>query len=437
MSPSPFLPFSPLKERSSSRRFAVEGLEPRWLLSATPVAAALQAAWPAPEQDALWQDAAATTPAAVLASPAQLDLSQATPAGAWTTGQLADPGPASLLEADSANALQGRLTQVYAQARLAVNSYLGAHSAQDLLALFPGDATQPNEWGQTEAVRQQWLQGAGEVTLTLASSEQMGGAMAAFTARGPSGGAEVFVNRQWLKGLATDADLLRVLVEELGHGLDSALNGEHDSPGDEGELFAAHVLALPLEPAQRQRIALEDDHALLWWGLSSYAVEQSSFSSNQSIADGRLPDANTTITGSVTLTSTYTNVGNSANDGRMVIGIQNTPGVPLSYLDGDSDASQVADHLTIKATGVVQFYSAIGYNDPLESLTITASTVTPTGLPGSVIFDQDVVLTGPLVIDTDGVVTFSRKLTITGGSLTIRGASLIEFNDTVNVNGGN
>jgi hypothetical protein len=96
----------------------------------------------------------------------------------------------------------------------------------------------------------------------------------------------------------------------------------------------------------------------------------------------------------------------------------------------------VPDHLTIKATGVVRFNSAIGNLDPLESLTIAASTVTPTGLPKSVFFDQDVVLHGPLVIDTDGAVVFSRKLTITGGSLTIRGASLIEFNDTVNVNGG-
>ena len=59
VSPSPFLPFSPPKERSGSRRFALEGLEPRWLLSATPAAAALQAAWPAPEQDRLWQEAAA------------------------------------------------------------------------------------------------------------------------------------------------------------------------------------------------------------------------------------------------------------------------------------------------------------------------------------------------------------------------------------------
>jgi hypothetical protein len=213
------------------------------------LAVALQAAWPAPEQDRLWQEAAEPMLTAAAASSAGLDLSQTVPAGAWSVGQLPDAVSANglRLDGDGADALQGRLAQVYAQARLAVQDFLSAHGAQELQALFPGDASQqPNEWGRTEAVRQQWLQGAGGVTLTLASNEQLGGAMAAFTAHGPSGGAEVFVNRQWLAGLGTDAELLRVLVEELGHGLDVALNGERDSPGDEGELFAAHVLALAL-----------------------------------------------------------------------------------------------------------------------------------------------------------------------------------------------
>ena len=205
VSPSPFLPFSPPKERTGSRRFALERLEPRWLLSATPVAAALQAAWPAPEQDRLWQEAAGPqlAVATLSASSAQLDLTQTDPAGAWSVDQLpaGEPAGALTLGQESTNVLQARLAQVYAQARLAVQDFLRDHSAQDLQALFPGDATQPNELGHAQTVRQEWLAGAGEVTLTLASSEQLGGALAAFTANGPSGGAEVFVNRQWLTGL--------------------------------------------------------------------------------------------------------------------------------------------------------------------------------------------------------------------------------------------
>jgi hypothetical protein len=424
------------KETGRTRRFALEGLEPRWLLSATPVAAALQAAFPVQEPEPLWQEAVQPAQAsATVAASGQLNLSQDTASqgvpGAWASAPLG-AAPASVWLSSSLGNPVGdaRLQSVYGQARSAVQAFLSQTHALDLQALFPGDGSDALVLLHTEAVRQDWLQGAGSVTLTLASSEQLGGAMAAFTANGPSGGAEVFVNRQWLNGLATDADLLRVLVEELGHGLDAALNGERDSLGDEGELFAAHVLALPLEPSQRQRIALEDDHALLWWGMNSVTVEQASFSIDASISDGRVQDASNTITGNVTLTSTETAVG-----GRLLVGSGTTTyDDPTSFLNGDSLAGN--DTLTIKASGAVRFYAAIGLTDPLEGLTITASSVTPTGLPSAVIFEQDVVLAGPLIIDTDGVVSFTGKVTITNGSLQIRGASEIYFNQPVDVNGG-
>jgi len=70
--PSNFMP--DLKERSRQRRFALEALEPRWLLSATPLSAALQAALPQLEQERLWQ-APAPSPVAELATPDCLDLS--------------------------------------------------------------------------------------------------------------------------------------------------------------------------------------------------------------------------------------------------------------------------------------------------------------------------------------------------------------------------
>jgi hypothetical protein len=337
------------KETGRARRFALEGLEPRWLLSATPVAAALQAAFPVQEPEPLWQ--AMVQPAQInadTASPAangQLDLSQDIPnhnvPGTWAMATV-DAAQSSLLMLSSLGSDLGdaRLQSVYGQAHLAVQSFLSQIHAQDLLALFPGDGSDARVLPHTEAVRQDWLQGAGGVTLTLASNEQLGGAMAAFTARGPSGGAEVFVNRQWLNGLGTDADLLRVLVEELGHGLDAALNGERDSAGDEGELFAAHVLALPLEPAARQRIALEDDHALMWWGMSSFAVEQANFNSSQNITDGRMQDATSTITGNVVLTSTFDDGPTASNDGRVIVGSNSTSaGDPRSFLDGDGAES--------------------------------------------------------------------------------------------------
>ena len=75
----PFLPpslSSTQKETGRARRFALEGLEPRWLLSATPVAAALQAAFPVQEPEPLWQETV---------QPSQLSITAATPA---VSGQL-------------------------------------------------------------------------------------------------------------------------------------------------------------------------------------------------------------------------------------------------------------------------------------------------------------------------------------------------------------
>ena len=49
----------------------------------------------------------------------------------------------------------------------------------------------------------------------------------------------IYLNQDWLE-TASDAQVVAVLTEELGHHLDALLN-KSDTPGDEGELFAAAV----------------------------------------------------------------------------------------------------------------------------------------------------------------------------------------------------
>jgi hypothetical protein len=198
----PFLPSSLSsnpKETGRARRFALEGLEPRWLLSATPVAAALQAAFPVQEPEPLWHEAVQPTAlSSAAAEPSgQLDLSQVDGKPGVFSGILAaagvDMGQTGVLLPSSLGSDLGeaRLQSVYGQARTAVQSFLGNILAQDLQALFPGQGSDVQGLLHTESVRQDWLQGAGGVTLTLASNEQLGGAMAAFTGCGPSGGADV------------------------------------------------------------------------------------------------------------------------------------------------------------------------------------------------------------------------------------------------------
>jgi hypothetical protein len=62
---------------------------------------------------------------------------------------------------------------------------------------------------------------------------------------------------------ATNSNLTSVLLEELAHAMDRRLNGGVDSPGDEGQLFAAEVTGVVLTAEQRAVIVAENDSATL------------------------------------------------------------------------------------------------------------------------------------------------------------------------------
>ena len=67
---------------------------------------------------------------------------------------------------------------------------------------------------------------------------------------------------------ASQASLVRVLLEEVGHAVDARLHSS-DTPGDEGERFAHLILGHTLTKTEISRIATEDDKkTLLIDGLS-------------------------------------------------------------------------------------------------------------------------------------------------------------------------
>ncbi|MDE5096145.1 MAG: VCBS repeat-containing protein, partial [Trichodesmium sp. St11_bin5] len=66
---------------------------------------------------------------------------------------------------------------------------------------------------------------------------------------------------------AEDGVLEDVLLEELGHFLDSQLS-ESDSPGDEGELWAGLVKGEELTESEVLRLRAQDDRVEIWvWGI--------------------------------------------------------------------------------------------------------------------------------------------------------------------------
>jgi len=94
--------------------------------------------------------------------------------------------------------------------------------------------------------------------IVLLSNGDMNGVMGAYAVTTGT----IYLNADWLAGAGKE-QVQAVLTEELGHHLDGLLNAV-DTPGDEGELFAA----LLLEPAglssrRRDAFRQQDDHATL------------------------------------------------------------------------------------------------------------------------------------------------------------------------------
>jgi hypothetical protein len=72
----------------------------------------------------------------------------------------------------------------------------------------------------------------------------------------------IYLNQDWLQENSTE-QALAVLTEELGHHLDGLLHAT-DTPGDEGELFAALLLdPAGLSGTQQEGLRQQDDHASL------------------------------------------------------------------------------------------------------------------------------------------------------------------------------
>jgi autotransporter-associated beta strand protein len=114
-----------------------------------------------------------------------------------------------------------------------------------------------------------------QIAVDLRSDDELAGAFAAYAASGHTGSERVYVNADKLNNGLLDVNLATsALLEEFGHALDWRLNGGADSPGDEGQLFAAEVSGVVLTAEQRAVIDAEDDTATLMIEGVEVLVEQ-------------------------------------------------------------------------------------------------------------------------------------------------------------------
>lgn len=125
-------------------------------------------------------------------------------------------------------------------------------------------------------LNQDWLNGdfSSIPPVKFVSSAEIGGANGAFA----SATDTIYLSRELLAGNGTNpAAVADVLLEEIGHSVDSRLNIT-DAPGDEGAVFAAVVQGKDLSKDEIQGLQSEDDHDSVVIDGHKYLVEkQSSF----------------------------------------------------------------------------------------------------------------------------------------------------------------
>jgi len=180
-----------------------------------------------------------------------------------------DPtSPTLFLLANEGATENSQLSAALAQVQQRITDLLRQEDAlAQLQVLFKGDAAEAGSVSEAWAERAQafidaYLRGERQVLLEVRSSSDLLGAYAAFAAVGPQGEPVIYLNDVWLARLTED-QLIQMLLEEVGHWIDVQLNVGLDSPGDEGEAFAASLLGLALSDAQRERIMMERDTVIL------------------------------------------------------------------------------------------------------------------------------------------------------------------------------
>lgn len=87
----------------------------------------------------------------------------------------------------------------------------------------------------------------------------------------------IYVSKEFINSnLENPQAISDLLLEEIGHSIDSILN-EADTPVDEGEHFAAVINNLTLSQAEIARIISEDDSGIITLNGKTISVEQQTF----------------------------------------------------------------------------------------------------------------------------------------------------------------
>ncbi|MFO7629678.1 MAG: hypothetical protein R6W06_09245, partial [Prochlorococcaceae cyanobacterium] len=190
-------------------------------------------------------------------------------------------------------ALQERANALLVEVQAALAARAGEAAFLDLLTEIFGAADRNAEaFEQAAAELIARLRGGDDLGLRfeLETGAELAGVRGAYAAVGDNGVPTVYINADWAAA-ASDAELRLLLLEEIGHHFDTLLNGEVDTPGDEGQLFAALFSGIELSAEERAAIASEGDQRTLTIDGEQVLVEAGVASTNGVVIN----TANTTL----------------------------------------------------------------------------------------------------------------------------------------------
>ncbi|MDF5690152.1 invasin domain 3-containing protein [Aquirufa aurantiipilula] len=155
---------------------------------------------------------------------------------------------------------------------------------QDLLfSYFPGNRSKSDIafTQKVEELKNAVLNKGFNIPVQLLNWSVINGAMAAYANHGPTGKPIIYFNEEYVAHQAPffypkadDNQMTGLLLQEYGHAIDFFLNGESDSPGDEGALFAAQEMGYQLDSTEIKGIQLRNDsNRILVYGKSLHVEE--------------------------------------------------------------------------------------------------------------------------------------------------------------------
>ena len=252
-----------------------------------------------------------------------------------------------------------------------------------------------------------------QIAVDLRSDEELAGAFAAYAASGHTGGERIYVNADKLNSGALDVSLATsVLLEELAHAMDRRLNGGVDSPGDEGQLFAAEVTGVVLTAEQRAVIVAEDDTAVLMIEGVEVLVEQAALTWDITSGDGA------TITGG---TGTWTDGAANWNTGSGDTTWSNTTPDSTTF-GGTAGTVTLGGAVTV---GSMTFnagtgnYTIAGGGNTLTLSNSTITTNTAASISAILGGTTGVIKAGAATLTLTGANTYSGGTAISTGTLSV------------------